>query len=373
MMPLAPLILSLALVPQPGDPPASTSPERQLGQSPASTSPERKLGSVPSSTSPERKLGSVPSSTSPERKLGSASPQPPPLATSTVGIEGRVLLRVPTARSLVTLPVERATPVVLRIADYARDGDAVIYDLRFIAQYPGAFDLRDYLQYGDGTPATDLAPIPVEVGSLLPESHTGDLFEIGGLALPSLGGYRALLIAAGAVWLLPIGWVVAKRLRRSPAPAPVYTGPPRTLGDQLRPLLEAAIAGSLSTERSAELEMLLLAYWRRHRRIEHLSHKAAIAALRDDAEAGELLRSLDRWLHQPPSDAASVDLNALLSPYRDIEPIELPAPASTSPERKLGQSPASTSPERKLGHSSSSPNINSAPAAANADTQGAPT
>jgi hypothetical protein len=165
----------------------------------------------------------------------------------------------------------------------------------------------------------------VEVGSLLPESHTGDLFEVGGLALPSLGGYRALLVAGGVLWLLPVGWVVAKRFRRKPAPAAVSAGAPRTLGDQLLPLVEAAIAGNLSTERSAELEMLLLAYWRRHRRIEGLSHKDAISRLREDAEAGELLRSLDRWLHLPPGDAVSLDLNTLLSPYRAIEPIELPA------------------------------------------------
>lgn len=250
------------------------------------------------------------------------------LATSTVGIEGRVLLRVPAAKSLVTQPAERDTPVVLRIAESALDGEARIYDLRFIAQYPGQFDLRSFLEYGDGSPAADLDPIVVEIGSLLPESHTGDLFEVGASPLPSLGGYRALLIGAGALWLVPVGWVVAKRFRRGPAEATIASWPARTLGDQLRPLVEAAIAGELSTEGSAELEMLLLAYWRRHRRLGGLSHKAAIAELRRDEEAGELLGLLDRWLHEPPRDAAEIDLGPLLSRYREIEPIELPVRAS---------------------------------------------
>lgn len=251
----------------------------------------------------------------------------PPEATSTVGIEGRVLVRVTEGGSLIAKPVERVSPMVLRIADSARDGDATIYDLRFIAQTPGAFDLRDFLEHGDGSAAADLRPILVEIGSLLPERHTGDLFEIPGLALPSLGGYRTLLIAGGVLWLAPLAWVTARRLRRKAAPVAERPGPARTLGDQLRPLLEDAIGGTLSTERCAELEMLLLAYWRRHRRLEGLTQSAAIDELRRDPEAGELLLALERWLHRPPAGREAVDLAGLLARYREIEPIELPVRA----------------------------------------------
>ncbi|MBK7405172.1 MAG: hypothetical protein IPJ41_11210 [Phycisphaerales bacterium] len=247
---------------------------------------------------------------------------PPVLATSTVGIEGRVLVRVDRG-SIVARAVERGSPVVLRIADIAQDGASTIYDLRFIGQVPGTFDLRESLEHGDGTPAADMAPVVVEVGSLLPAGHGGDLFGIPGPGMPRLGGYRALLVVAGAIWVAPVGWVVARRLRRRPPPVLAPIGRPHTLGDQLRPLVEAAIAGRLSTGQSAELEMLLLAHWRRHRRLDGLSPTAAIAALRQDPEAGPLLAAMDRWLHCPSGSLGQPDIGELLSRYRDVEAIEL--------------------------------------------------
>ena len=42
----------------------------------------------------------------------------------------------------------------------------------------------------------------------------------------------------------------------------------------------------------------------------------AVASLRADEEAGPLLLQLEHWLHRPGSEADTVDLGALLAPYR---------------------------------------------------------
>ena len=64
------------------------------------------------------------------------------------------------------------------------------------------------------------------------------------------------------------------------------------------------------------LERLLLAFWRRRCDLAGLEPAAALARLRAHPEAGALLRGTDAWLHQPPGRAETVDVEALLAPYR---------------------------------------------------------
>ena len=43
----------------------------------------------------------------------------------------------------------------------------------------------------------------------------------------------------------------------------------------------------------------------------------AVVRLKEHREAGALLRALEDWLHRPPG-SASVDVAAVLAPYRDV-------------------------------------------------------
>ena len=49
----------------------------------------------------------------------------------------------------------------------------------------------------------------------------------------------------------------------------------------------------------------------------------SISQLKAHAEAGELLRALERWLHRP-GGAAREEISSLLEPYRHI-PAPIPA------------------------------------------------
>jgi hypothetical protein len=169
--------------------------------------------------------------------------------------------------------------------------------------------------------------LPVAVGKLLPEEHQGELIQVDGGGVPRLGGYRVALIVVGVLWLIPPLWWMARRLsRRAPPPAPAPVAP-ASLADQLRPMIEAAIRGGLSTDERARLELLLLAYWRERLGIGAggEDHADAIRMLRSHAEAGELLVLLEKWLHRPPKGDEVVDVASVLERYRNAGPIELPA------------------------------------------------
>jgi hypothetical protein len=151
----------------------------------------------------------------------------------------------------------------------------------------------------------------------LPETHDGMLVEQAASPFGRLGGYKTILIAAGIVWallLFPLVWRHRKKL--APAVAPP---PSPTLADRLRPLVEQAAAGTLSSDGQAQLERMLLNYWRERLNLDALDMAQAIGKLRGHPEAGELLRALESWLHRPKG-SARVDVTAVLEPYRDIPP-----------------------------------------------------
>lgn len=244
-------------------------------------------------------------------------------AASTVGIEGRVMYRF--AGDLQAAGRTAKSPVIVRIAGSAVDGEAVLYDVRFIGVKPGVFDLRESLVGADGSALAGAPVTLVRVESILPEDHTGELKTGMGVSLPRIGGYRFGAIALGVAWVgVPIVWGVRRALRRKPMEVIAESLREPTLADQLRPLAEAAMEGRATVEERSRLELLLITYWRERLGLRGMSAAGALAKLRGDGEGGALLRGVEEWLHRPRGESESgPDLGALLAPYRGAARIEL--------------------------------------------------
>ena len=86
------------------------------------------------------------------------------------------------------------------------------------------------------------------------------------------------------------------------------------------------MAGQLDEEGRAELELTLIAFWRRRLGLGDLGTLEALAQLKQHEEAGPLIRRLEEWLHRP-GQAQVVDVDDLLTPYRSL-PAESPEPAA---------------------------------------------
>ncbi len=252
-----------------------------------------------------------------------------PLAKTTVGMPARVEQLVLPGSELVVAHEGRDAPLVLRIVATWPHGEALRYDLEFWALEAGEYDLRTQLARADGTALypEELPPIPVIVGAVL--SDKGARPHVPGATRPErLGGYTKLAIAAGVVWALGLAWILwSGRKRRSEFDAAPER--PRTLAEHLRPLVERARDGQLTSRERSQLELSLVAYWRRKLGLENERPELAVVALRKHEQAGPLLVSLERWLHEP-AHPESIDIAALLAPYR-----ELPADALDEPARGM--------------------------------------
>ncbi|MBI5362803.1 MAG: hypothetical protein HZA53_06465 [Planctomycetes bacterium] len=234
---------------------------------------------------------------------------------STVGMPARVEQVVLPAPELEAAPVDPNSPVLLRVTGTWAHGTDFRYDLEYQGFEPGQYDLARWLVRKDGGERQALPAIPVAVRALLPAETMTPHPRAPGDDL-NVGGYRVLMIIVGVAWLL--GLVLLLRWIRPPRPvATAAVARPRTLAERLRPLVRRALANELSRTERAQLELALVRVWKKKLGMEERDPAQALAALREHAEAGALLRALEDWLHRP-EPPAHVDLEALLAPYQDL-------------------------------------------------------
>lgn len=241
----------------------------------------------------------------------------------TVGVETPVTLDLPRA-DYQPRPLDDRTEMILRLGAVTPATNGLHhYELFFMGLEPGRYRLADFVVRPDGSRPDELSNVEFEVHSLLPADHDGQLTDYVPRPFPFLGGYRAFLTALGLLWAGGIAaFVVSYRKKRGPVEMPPVVAAP-SFAERLRPLVEAAAAGTLSPDGQARLERLLLAFWRDKLQLPEQRMADALARLREHAEAGALLRALEHWLHQR-GGASPAEVTALLAPYR---PPAAPPPA----------------------------------------------
>ncbi|MDP6506895.1 MAG: hypothetical protein QF886_24935, partial [Planctomycetota bacterium] len=133
-------------------------------------------------------------------------------AELTVGMEGAIEISCE-HELLEAKAVDHRADVIIRIANIEERKGRFVYDLRYIVNRPGSYDLRDFLVRSDGAPLQGLQPIPVSVSGLLPAESKGDLEETFLPPLPRLGGYRLAFSLGLVLWLVPIVFIAVRSLR----------------------------------------------------------------------------------------------------------------------------------------------------------------
>jgi hypothetical protein len=222
---------------------------------------------------------------------------------------------------LEVVPGDRKDAVVLRIVASYPHGTSFRYDLEVYGLDPGTFDLRKYLRRKDGSSTANLPNLPVTFEARLPQGQFAPN-DLPTVQSPWLGGYRLALWLGGGVWIAGLGAILFWGRRRKAAAA-TAAAKPLTLADRLRPLVQKARTGELTLAQRAELERMLLAYWRTRLHLGELRPTEVFAQLRQHPDAGPLLTALESWLHRPGS-AKDIDVAQLLEPYQHL-PVEAEA------------------------------------------------
>ncbi len=204
--------------------------------------------------------------------------------------------------------------IVIRLDGVYPHGDGFRYDLTWSAEKPGQFNLSQSLRRRDGTPADNLPTILVEATSSLPADRfiPNSLRPVAG---GWIGGYRVLLGLLAFFWLAGLFAFYWFR-PRPPAPA-VHEDTAQSRLQQIREQLESIIRSeTLAAPDKARLELLIVAFWREQRQLDHLDPAALLVALRSNPDSGPLLLQLERWLYDRPQRTDAAELADLLLPLQ---------------------------------------------------------
>ncbi|MBL8817720.1 MAG: hypothetical protein JNL58_16965 [Planctomyces sp.] len=239
---------------------------------------------------------------------------------STVGIPVQVLQVIYPGPELEVRDVDpRTTPIVLRIDAVYPHGADYRYDLTWSGMEAGTFNLTDYLRRKDGTESTDLPACTVTVKSVL----APDSIDIQ-LDIPEKGlipaTYRSAWLIGGIVWVVGLlGFIFLGRRRQPSSVQPAPEDIARAKLRRIEQLIETAMREpAFSVQQKAELDLLIVDFWRERRDLTGVAPDKAIQTLRNDPEAGPLLQRAERWLYDRPENTSREEISALLAPLREL-------------------------------------------------------
>ncbi|MDG2015381.1 MAG: hypothetical protein P8J33_17880 [Pirellulaceae bacterium] len=235
------------------------------------------------------------------------------LYSQSVGKAGYIKEIILPGSELIAKPLEQESEMVVRIIQAIPHGDSFRYEIQFHGLEPGSHDLGDWLERKDGS-GSNLPEIPIEILSLLPPGQVEpNALETGWL--PRLGGYRNVLIGASVLWGLVFLFLLFGGRKKDEIPE--ETEPQESLADLLKTRLDAVQNDEMPKEQYAELERMLLAFWRRRLGLESADTAEALRTIHENPEAGPLMKQLEQWIHNPESDKHT-NLSVLLEPLRSI-------------------------------------------------------
>ncbi len=211
-------------------------------------------------------------------------------------------------------PYKWGVAVNVRIAAVTERPGARIYDVRYIVNRGGTFDLKDYLTAADGRPLENLPSFKFQGDPKLSKELDARIQETEEIGVDVGGHYYATLAALAVLWIV---WLLLlifyKRPKRAAAAVPAPPAP--TLTELLRAALAQLESGALDAAGKARLEMLLLRRWREELALSGVPMSAALEAIGRSDKTGHSLRQLQHWLHHRDSPVQREEIAAALAPF----------------------------------------------------------
>ena len=215
--------------------------------------------------------------------------------------------------SVAVTPYKWGVAVNVRIAKVIEQASARIYDVRYIVNREGTFDLKDYLAAENGGRLDGLPSFKFHGDPKLSKQLDARIQETEAISVDVGGHYYVTLAALGVFWIV---WLLLLIFYgRAKPPQPVVAAPVPTLAEMLRALLAQLEAGTLDAEAKAKMEMLLLRRWRDDLALAGVPMNAALDAISRGEKTGNPLRQVQDWLHRRASNVRSEEIAAVITPY----------------------------------------------------------
>ena len=206
-------------------------------------------------------------------------------------------------------PYKWGVAVNLRIARVMEQAGARIYDVRYIVNRGGTFDLKDYLTAEDGGKLDGLPSFKFSGDPKLSKHLDTRIQETEEIAVEVGGHYYATLAVLFAVWIVWLLLLICYGRKKAPLPATPPLPEP-TLAEMLRAFL--AQLDTMDSTAKAKMEMLLIRRWQESAATGDVSMSAAFGAISRNEKTSSAMRQLQHWLHNPASTVRREEIAAVI-------------------------------------------------------------
>jgi len=250
-------------------------------------------------------------------------PKQPDTLNVPLGVEQAAIVTY-SGPPIAVAPYKWGVAVNVRTAGVTERPGARIYDIRYIVNRGGTFDLKDYLAAADGSRLEGLPSFKFTGDPKLSKELDARIQETEEIRVDVGGHYYATLAALGVFWLIWLLLLIFYKRPKRPTPAPPAPPEP-TLSEMLRAALAQLESGALDAAGKARLEMLLLRRWREELALSSLPMHSTLDAIGRNDKTGDSLRQLQHWLHHRDSPVTREELAAKLAPFAVETPTPQPA------------------------------------------------
>jgi len=214
---------------------------------------------------------------------------------------------------LAVKPFKWGVAVNVRIAQVTGAPGGRVYDVRYLVNREGDYDLRDFLTSDSGAVPEGLPVFKFHGDPKMSKELEARIKETEQVGVQVGGRYYTKLTILGVVWLAClyplIFWGRPKRV------APPAASPALTEAEELHGLLAQLRAGALDAAGQARMEMILLRRWRAGLLRPDAPMSEVLAAVAQDGRTAEDLRRLHAWLYRRESAVTAEDIAALVAPH----------------------------------------------------------
>lgn len=211
-------------------------------------------------------------------------------------------------------PYKWGVAVNVRIAKVTEQPGGRIYDVRYIVNRAGTFDLKDYLVAEDGSRLDGLPSFKFNGDPKLSKNLDTRIQETEEISVDVGGYYYATLAGLAGFWIVWLLLLIFYGRPKRPQPVAAAPAPP-TLAEMLRAFLGQLEAGTLDAAAKAKMEMVLFRRWREELALENVPMSAALDAISRSQQTGNPLRQVQDWLHRPASTVQRGEIAAVITPY----------------------------------------------------------
>ena len=228
-----------------------------------------------------------------------------------LGVEHAVTIAY-SGPELAVKPYRFGVPVNVRIANVMEKDGVRIYDIRYILNTGGEFNIMDYLTTTDGSTAEELPPFMVKGAESLSQQMDQRIERIEESGIEIWHYYYETMAAVIAVW---VGWLLLLIFWRRPKPdAEIEVVQEPLFQELMARFIEQIENKNIDDENKARMEMLVIQRCRDHLGLTNLDMDEVVRRIGKDEKTSRAFNKLQQWLHDPKYSVGVEEMVETLRP-----------------------------------------------------------